>query len=206
MYFRHDWEKAVTPIVDFALAHPEADAKRVALVGMSLGGYLVPRALAFEHRIAAGVADPGAWNPADSGIRQLPKSLVELLDAGKKEEFDSDMNFGLRLRPRSKILLAFRMRPFGVTSYYDLFQAMRQYNLKEVAGQIRCPMLITNPESEPFFPGQPRELYNMLRCPKTLVDFTDEQGAGLHCEANALGYRDFRIYNWLDESLDHASP
>ena len=95
MYFRFDWEKVVTPVVDFALAHPEVDAKRVALVGVSQGGYWAPRALAFEHRIAAGVADPGVWSIADAWTRQLPKSLVELLDAGNKEEFDSDMNFGL---------------------------------------------------------------------------------------------------------------
>jgi pimeloyl-ACP methyl ester carboxylesterase len=205
MYFRPDWEKVVTPVVDFALARPEVDAKRVALVGVSQGGYWAPRALAFEHRIAAGVADPGAWNIADAWTRHLPKSLVEVLDAGKKEEFDSEMNSALRFLRRSKILLAFRMRPYGMTSYYDAFHAVRQYNLKEVAGQIRCPMLLTNPETEPFFPGQPRELYDMLRCPKSLLDFTAEQGADLHCEVNAPGYRDFHIYNWLDESLDHAS-
>jgi Esterase FrsA-like len=206
MYFRPDWERVVTPVVDFALAQPEVDAKRVALVGISQGGYWAPRALAFEHRITAGVADPGVWNVADAWTQHLPKSLVELLDEGNKEKFDSEMNFGLRFSPRSKILLAFRMRPYGVTSYYDAFHAVRQYNLKDVAGQIRCPMLITNPETEPFFLGQSRELYDMLRCPKTLLDFTTEQGAGLHCEVNAPGYRDFRIYNWLDESLGNASP
>jgi hypothetical protein len=97
------------------------------------------------------------------------------------------------------------MRPYGVTSYYDAFHVVRQYNLKDVAGQIHCPMLLTNPESEPFMPGQPRQLYDMLRCPKTLFDFTVEQGADLHCEVNALGYRDFCIYNWLDQSLDNTS-
>ena len=31
----------------------------LALYGISQAGYWVPRALAFEHRIAAAVADPG---------------------------------------------------------------------------------------------------------------------------------------------------
>ncbi len=61
-YFRPDREKVITPVVDFAVAHPEVDGKRIALVGISQGGYWVPRALAFEHRVAAGVADPGVWN------------------------------------------------------------------------------------------------------------------------------------------------
>ncbi|MGH9715761.1 MAG: alpha/beta hydrolase family protein [Candidatus Acidiferrales bacterium] len=205
MYFRPDWERVITPVVDYALTRPEVDAKRIALVGISQGGYWAPRALAFEHRIAAGVADPGVWNVAAPWTRNLPKSLVALLDAGKKEEFDGSMAVAMKFSPRSKILLAFRMRPYGMTSYYDVFQAVQQYNLKDVAEQIRCPMLITNPESEPFFIGQPRELYDMLRCPKTLLDFTVEQGAALHCEVNAPGYRDFRIYNWLDETLGNTS-
>jgi hypothetical protein len=204
LYFRPDWEKVITPVVDFALAHPEVDAKRIALVGISQGGYWVPRALAFEHRIAAGVADPGVWNVADPWTRHLPKFLIKFLDAGDKEKFDSQVALGLKLQRRSRITMAFRMRPYGFTSYYDAFHAVREYNLKDVAGQIRCPLLITNPQSEPFFPGQSRELYDMLQCPKTLLDFTVEQGAGLHCEVNAPGYRDFRIYNWLDETLGNA--
>lgn len=97
--------------------------------------------------------------------------------------------------------MAFRMRPYGTRSYYEAFRDLQQYNLKDVAGQIRCPMLITNPEAEQFFPGQSKELYDILRCPKTLVDFTTEQGAQLHCEVNSPGYRDFRIYDWLDHTL-----
>ena len=53
LHFRPDWEAVVTPVVDFALTVPEVDAGRLALMGMSLGGYLAARAAAFEHRIAA---------------------------------------------------------------------------------------------------------------------------------------------------------
>lgn len=58
LYFRPDWEKVITPVVDAMLRHREVDHKRIVLVGVSQGGYWAPRALAFEHRIAAGVADP----------------------------------------------------------------------------------------------------------------------------------------------------
>jgi len=78
---------------------------------------------------------------------------------------------------------------------------VQKYNLDDVAGQIRCPMLITDPETEQFFPGQAQKLYDALRCPKTLVKFTHDQGADQHCEVAAPGYRDYCIYNWLDETL-----
>jgi len=53
---RHDWEVPVKAVVDYALTLPEVDADKLALIGYSLGGYLAPRAVAFEHRIKACVA------------------------------------------------------------------------------------------------------------------------------------------------------
>ena len=48
--FRPDWEAVVTPVVDFVMSLPTVDPERVALLGISFGGYLAPRAAAFEHR------------------------------------------------------------------------------------------------------------------------------------------------------------
>jgi hypothetical protein len=201
LYFRPDWEKVIAPVVDAMLRHREVDPKRIALVGVSQGGYWVPRALAFEHRIAAGVADPGVWDVSDPWLRNLPKIVRDPLEAGKKSQFDRMMQMGTASNARASAMLRFRMRPLGMTSYYDAFRAVREYNLSEVAGRIRCPMLITDPEGEQFFPGQARKLYDALECPKAIVRFTREQGADQHCEVAAPGYRDFCIYNWLDETL-----
>ena len=201
LYFRPDWEKVITPVVDTMLRHREVDPKRIALVGVSQGGYWVPRALAFEHRIAAGVADPGVWDVFDPWLRNLPKFVRDVLDAGKKANFDQMVQMGTASNLRAKAMLRFRMRPLGMTSYYDAFHAMREYNLSEVARRIRCPMLITDPDGEQFFPGQARKLYDALECPKQIVHFTREQGADQHCEVAAPGYRDYCIYNWLDETF-----
>jgi hypothetical protein len=201
LYFRPDWEKVITPVVDAMLRHREVDPKRIALVGVSQGGYWVPRALAFEHRIAAGVADPGVWDVSDPWLRNLPKFVRDVLDAGKKDNFDQLIQMGTTSNLRAKAMLRFRMRPFGMASYYDTFHAVREYNLSEVASRIKCPMLITDPEGEQFFPGQARKLYDALECPKQIVHFTREQGAEQHCEVAAPGYRDYCIYNWLDETF-----
>jgi dienelactone hydrolase len=191
----------ITPVVDVMLRRREVDPKRIALVGVSQGGYMVPRALAFEHRIAAGVADPGGWNVAEPWLRNLPKPIREMLDAGKQSDFDRIVGMGVAANSRTKAVLQMRMRPYGITSYYEAFRAVQKYSLEEVAGQIRCPMLITDPEGEQFFPGQSQKLYDALRCPKTLVKFTHDQGADQHCEVAAPGYRDYCIYNWLNETL-----
>ena len=54
--YRYDWEVLVAAVVDYALTRPEVDPAKIALIAYSMGGYLGPRAVAFEKRIAACVA------------------------------------------------------------------------------------------------------------------------------------------------------
>jgi dienelactone hydrolase len=56
----------ITPVVGYALTRPEIAAGQIALFGYSLGGYLVTRAAAFEHR-----AHPRRRHPRlPRGLRQ----------------------------------------------------------------------------------------------------------------------------------------
>jgi len=81
-----------------------------------------------------------------------------------------------------------------------------QYKVDGVAGKIRCPILATDPENEQFWPGQARRLYEALTCPQQLVSFTAAEGADSHCEPKALGLRNQRIFDWLDETLRALAP
>jgi pimeloyl-ACP methyl ester carboxylesterase len=91
LYFRPDWEKVITPVVDYALSRKEVDPKRIAIQGISQGGYWVPRAVAIEKRIAGAIADPGVIDVSASWTASLPKPMLELLKAGRKAEFDGYM-------------------------------------------------------------------------------------------------------------------
>ncbi|SMR46683.1 unnamed protein product [Zymoseptoria tritici ST99CH_1A5] len=56
--FIHDWEKVVSPIMDYIETNKNGslsfvDSSKIGLIGMSLGGYLAARAAAFEPRLAA---------------------------------------------------------------------------------------------------------------------------------------------------------
>ena len=74
IYFRPDWEKVVTPVVDYTLTRPEIDPCRIALMGISLGGYLAPRAAAYEHRIAACIANGGVFDFFEGVMSKYPES------------------------------------------------------------------------------------------------------------------------------------
>src|SRR5271156_5516764 len=80
LLFRHDWEAVVNPVVDFALNLRGVDPERIALLGMSMGGYLAPRAAAFEHRIAACIAYDGILNFAAA----LPEPQEPELDVTQR--------------------------------------------------------------------------------------------------------------------------
>lgn len=58
-------------------------------------------------------------------------------------------------------------------------------------------MFIADPEEEQFWPGQSREVYDALVCPKTLVRFTAEEGANGHCQTKARALYDQRMFDWL---------
>ena len=161
--FRPDWEKVITPVVDHLLTRPDVDAGKIALLGVSQGGYWVTRSVAFEHRIAAAVVDPGVIDVSTVMFGQIPHFMVKLVNAGEQEKFDRDMDLALRLSASTRSTMAFRMRPYGTTSPYEFYTAARAYALTdEVIGQITCPVLVTDPDHEQFWPGQSRQLYDKL--------------------------------------------
>jgi hypothetical protein len=201
LYFRPDWEHVITPVVDYLLTRADVDAARIALTGVSQAGYWVPRAVAFEHRIAAAVADPGVFDVSTSWVEHLPPNMRRLLDRDEQAKFDRDIKFAEQVSKGLRAVLDFRSRPYGLSSPYETFKAAQQYNLADVVEQIQCPMLVLDPEHEQFWPGQSQRLYEALQSPKTIVRFTAAEGGDGHCEPKSPLVRDQRVYDWLDATL-----
>jgi alpha-beta hydrolase superfamily lysophospholipase len=88
--FRYDWEKVVTPIIDFVTDNyqGQCDLKRLALMGISMGGYLAARAAAFEHRISACILYNGVYDGYDAIASSFPKSLLTAIENGDSKAFD----------------------------------------------------------------------------------------------------------------------
>ena len=59
---RHDYEAAVSEVLDVLTKRTDLDPGRIGLAGVSLGGYYAPRAAAFEKRVKAAVGNCGPWN------------------------------------------------------------------------------------------------------------------------------------------------
>jgi len=199
MYFRHDWEAVITPVVDHLLTRDDVDADRIALQGVSQGGYWAPRAAAFEHRLAALVADPCVMRVASSWEAHLPPGMAQLIDDGNQKDFDALMDLA---DATTKRMMAWRMAPYGTSSPYEAYVAARQMTLdNDTVGQIRCPTLVLDPDNEQFWPGQSKQFFDALSCEKHLAHFTEAEGADWHCEPAAQSLRDERVFDFLEDAL-----
>ncbi|WP_236793123.1 S9 family peptidase [Amycolatopsis sp. GM8] len=196
--FRPDWEAVLGPVLDVVLARPDVDPDRTAGCGVSQGGYWLPRALAFEHRLRAAVVDPGVVDVSASWLKNLPASMVRQLDDGDRAGFLKGMGVAERL-PALRRTLEFRGRPYARADWFDLFRTVREYKLDPAdAARITTPLLITDPEGEQFWPGQSRRLAGLVPGAE-LVAFTDAEGASWHCEPLARLLADQRMFDWLEE-------
>jgi len=198
LYFRHDWEKVITPVVDYLLTRSDVDPERIALSGNSQAGYWVPRAVAFEKRILAAAADPGVVRVDTSWRMHLPDVMIQLLDAHEDAEFDGYFQQAITEDADVARTLPKRMEPYGMSSMAAVLRELEKWDLTNIAPMIECPMLITNPDDEQFWPGQSEQLFELVGSEdKTLVAFTSEEGANWHCEPMAPQLRAQRVMDWL---------
>ena len=73
---RHDYDAAVTALLDQLDGRSDLDLGRVGVVGVSMGGYYAPRVAAFEPRVKAVVPIGGPYNFGDCWD-QLPQLTRE---------------------------------------------------------------------------------------------------------------------------------
>lgn len=200
--FRHNWESVVTPVVDFALNLSEVDPDRIALMGISFGGYLAPRAAAFEHRIAACIANGGIYDYNASMLQRAPPDIEDILsDENASREFDQWTRELMNQSVEIGWTMGHGMLVFGADTPSEYLRMVAPYTLKDVAPLIKCPTLVVDSDADTMISGQARPLYDALTCPKEYLLFTTEEGAGLHCQMGAMMISNERIFNWLDKVL-----
>ena len=105
--------------------------------------------------------------------------------------------------PHRREYFGSRMATYGAKSMREFLRMITQYTVREGAGRISCPTLVTGNEADPIA-AQARQLYDALECPKEFVFFTEAEGAGGHCEGLGQSLFFQRAYDWLDDVLAAA--
>jgi pimeloyl-ACP methyl ester carboxylesterase len=201
--FIPEWERVITPVVDFLRARPEVDGRRIALIGQSFGGYLVARAAMHERRVAALVTDTGVTDVFYDWEKELPHSLLELLAAGKADEFDHIWDeIPSQLSESERFGVAKRSEIYGNGGGFERMSNARHFKMTRAeARQITLPTAITAPALEAYFPGQQERLHRWLGKSSTLLKFTVAEGAEYHCEPMAPQLRNERVFDWLEATV-----
>ena len=203
--FRSDWEAVVTPVVDYVLDLAAVDPERIALLGISFGGYLAPRAAAFEHRLAACIANGGVFDfmanrlpggmsrqVAIDGVRSDPGGTNEMMRA--LMEASTDTRWGIENG----------VFTFQASSPADYYLKALDYTLAGIAEKITCPTLVIDSEGDLWYQGQARQLFDALTCEKTFLNFTAEEGAEDHCQVGSPLLSAQRMFDWLEETLSRV--
>jgi hypothetical protein len=178
---RPDCEHFVSPTVDFLLARPDVDPRRLCLVGESFAAYLVPRAAAFEARVAAAVS----WGAVYS--------------------------WGQEYRPREWFTLPPHphvWRLIGAKTLEEFWELRERYTLAGVLGRLRCPILYLV-GAEDWAPQAVTQGIRCLEetgsAVKRLRVVERAQGLGgvTHCQKDNLHVMHAHTFNFLNEVLGY---
>lgn len=207
--FRPDWEAVITPVVDWLLGRNDVDRNRIGLVGWSEGGELVARAAAFEDRLAAVVTDPGSvdvYLAFPAALRQVAEGSEAAVNNAWTQGIipgaTTEQTFELKKRLEIYSSEALRQARRGKvpTDWYGLSHRIGEFQVRDVAERIRVPVLVVNYDLEQFYPGQAKELFDLLRSDRrTMVDFTVAEGAQFHCAPMAPQWRNEVLLDWLSD-------
>jgi alpha-beta hydrolase superfamily lysophospholipase len=205
---RPDWETVVKAVVDVAVDLPCVDPACIALSGWSLGGHLAARAATGEHRLAALILDPALWSML-AGFAPLAARLGIALDASTDLAEVDDATIAKLdavIEGNRQLRWSFVQRGYWVHGVKDLrgyLAATSQFTLEGRAAEIRCPTLLAVAGSDTRSDSA-RTVRDALRCPTTLIEFTDAEGAGDHCEMMNRSLLNRRALDWLDATLGVA--
>ena len=206
---RHDWESVVTPVVDFVAARDDVDPERIALIGLSLGAHLAPRAASAEHRLAACIADCGSFDLYAAFLARVPGLLAGPFDRGRRPAVAVMRRILERLAkdPTAGWVLRRGMLVHGVDDVIEYVEALRPFTLEGRAGAIRCPTWVCSAEGDDISASAP-QLVDALTCEHEYVHFREAEGAGDHCEVNARALYHRESFGWLDLILhpERADP
>src|SRR3981081_4689913 len=138
---RHDYEAGGIPAYDYVASRPEVDAKRVAVMGYSFGGYHAPRICAFDKRYAACVCFGAMhWNVYDFVAGHAPTD------------------------PRKTSASTFQFRwVVGAPDNATALEWAKKFTLEGVADKVECPILILHGENDRVVPlAEAKKLYERV--------------------------------------------
>lgn len=194
-----DWETPVSKILD------ELDIKSCTLLGLSLGGYLAPRAAAFEPRAKRVIAWGANFRMTDGFKARMGNEAFDGLMKLMDEEQDGIVNQmigGLMAADAtSRWSITHGIHTCGGETPYDFVKWAREIHLQDVSEQITQDSLILHGSRDHLVPiGQVWIQAAALTNAQSITTriFTEYENASEHCQVTNAAPVLQEILNWLD--------
>ncbi|MGI5274265.1 alpha/beta hydrolase family protein [Nonomuraea sp. CA-218870] len=176
---RPDYEVPTAAIIDHLQTRHDVDARHVAVLGVSFGGYYAARSAAFEPRVSACVSWAGSWDCGALWRRRW--------DEGSAEE------------PTRWFL------PWvtGTGTVQEALERLKLWTLADVWPRVRQPLLIVHGEDDREIPvADARRAFEAAgSADKRLRVFTREDGGAEHLQSDDPGPTLDLIADWLSSRL-----
>lgn len=192
----HDWERPVAAVLD------PLGLDRVALLGMSMGGYWAVRAAAYEPRVAALVS----WSPVYDWLARFPRAVGAFVR--RMATWRGFMNGSVRLRARAFPILGHVVRQAlwlsGGREPVDAVDWMLGMNAAHVgSAHVRAPTLLVVGARDRFQPPALGRLQAaaLTHASVTTRVFTEAEGAAGHCQMGNLPLAIGEVAAWLQRTL-----
>lgn len=199
LVFRPDDEVPVSAVIDYALSRPDVDARKLAMIGYSFGGYTAPRAAAREPRVRAVIANPLCIDIPRAIRMALPSVLWKLPEPLADRAFTTLA----RLSMTARFFLENGKAAFGVNTPAQFLRAWEPYTLWSVQDKLTVPLLILLGEDELADATKPLlkdtfEFVRDLKAPVTAHVFSRAQGGAAHCQIDSPERLPPAVFPWLD--------
>lgn len=195
-------EVPLRAIVDYALSRDDVDPDRLAMVGLSFGGFSVARAAAHDDRIKAIILNSAILN-----LREYLVQAKELQTLARLEGMPGYRLFtrltGSWLGGLYNIMDTWKYK-WGVSTMAEWLEVCDEYRADP--SLITCPTLLLVGEDEYAYPASRRfqhEALEKIQHPeKRLVIGRTEMGAGGKNMLPNLTALRHATYDWLDEVFE----
>ena len=178
----HNTEVWASKIVDWLEQRSDVDAGRIGALGVSLGGYYCPRAVAFEPRFACGAV----WG-ANHDWREVQQARLKREGENPVPHYWKHVQW-----------------VFGATDLDDFFKKAEAMHLNGVLDRIRVPFLVTHGENDRQIPLKyAHQTYaQLVNAPRRdLMIFTAREGGVEHSSLDNPSNAGNQIADWLAEQL-----
>jgi dienelactone hydrolase len=180
----------------FLANHPTP--KKIILIGESMGGYLAPRAAAFDDRIDGVVAYDVFFDGGEIAESKVPTFVLWLRANGYTGILS--LLSGLKKDPGAKWAQENGMWGFGVADPFAVLDAFKAYTLAPVADRIRADVLALAGSEDHFVPaGQLERFKKSLTNARsvTTVTYDRDSGGHEHCQLGAQSLWQATVFDWI---------